>query len=320
MVPWRSLGALLALLVALWRGDALWNGGRSVPLLNFWRRRGFTAEQLETIDLTGKAAAPGGGGVGHRRLQRPGSRRLRRNATVLLGCRDVQRCALPGAQVLELDLADAGRWVMVNNAGVATQFPHNLTVDGVETTFQVNYLGHFLLTQRLLPLLQKGARVVHLSSGAHRAAPPEGVPLTLEGSRLVLLVLLGRVDWHAGAQASMMRKWDLMQLGDGIEESGRKVRYGMAKLANLLLAQEVDRWGRVGHRGVYSNAVHPGVVATDAGHRPKAPAEDMLRLPNFQAMLGPTLGSIAYHAAQLRNRFFAYDVEEAVLGAWDHRG
>lgn len=47
---------------------------------------------------------------------------------------------------------------------------------------------------------------------------------------------------------------------------------------------------------------------------PRAPAaaaaEDMLRLPNFQAMLGPTLGSIAFHAAQLRNRVFAYGVEE----------
>lgn len=61
-VPWRSLGALLALLAALWRGDALWNGGRSVPLLNLWRRRGFTAEQLETIDLTGKARKHWGGG------------------------------------------------------------------------------------------------------------------------------------------------------------------------------------------------------------------------------------------------------------------
>eukprot|EP00435_Cladocopium_sp_Y103_P035499 s3075_g9.t1 len=79
-----------------------------------------------------------------------------------------------------------------------------------------------------------------------------------------------------------------------------QVRYGMAKLANLLLAQEVDR--RVGHRGVYSNAVHPGVVASE-----------MLRLPNFQAMLGTWLGSVAYHAAQLRNRFFAYSVEEAAL-------
>lgn len=48
---------------------------------------------------------------------------------------------------------------------------------------QVNYLSHFLLTKQVLPLLQRspGSRVVHLTSGAHRAAPAEGVPLTLEG-------------------------------------------------------------------------------------------------------------------------------------------
>ena len=54
-------------------------------------------------------------------------------------------------------------------------------------TFEkVNYLGHFLLTQQLLPLLRKsrGSRVVHLTSGAHRAAPVEGVPLTLEGGKI----------------------------------------------------------------------------------------------------------------------------------------
>ena len=38
--------------------------------------------------------------------------------------------------------------------------------------------------------------------------------------------------------------------------------------------------------------------------------QEMLRLPNFQAMLGPWLGRVAYHAAQWRNRFFAYSVEE----------
>ena len=38
--------------------------------------------------------------------------------------------------------------------------------------------------------------------------------------------------------------------------------------------------------------------------------QEMLRLANFQAMLGPWLGLVAYHAAQWRNRFFAYSVEE----------
>ena len=68
--------------------------------------------------------------------------------------------------------------LLVNNAGVAAQYPLELTGDGVEGTFQANYLGHWHLTTGLLPLLERGARatgrrarVVHLTSGAHRGAP-----------------------------------------------------------------------------------------------------------------------------------------------------
>ena len=52
--------------------------------------------------------------------------------------------------------------------GVAAQFPLTLTTDGVEQTFQSNYLGHFALVTRLLPLLERSSqrrgapsRVVH---------------------------------------------------------------------------------------------------------------------------------------------------------------
>ena len=87
----------------------------------------------------------------------------------------------------------------------------------------MNFLGHFLLTRELLEKLSRG---VQLTSGAHRGAPQEGVPLTLEGLN----------DRGMGAYA----------------------RYGVSKLASLLLAQELDR------RGVPSCAVHPGVVASAA--------------------------------------------------------
>ena len=42
--------------------------------------------------------------------------------------------------------------LLVNNAGASTIFPPQRSADGVELTFQVNYLGHWLFTQRLLPL------------------------------------------------------------------------------------------------------------------------------------------------------------------------
>ena len=64
--------------------------------------------------------------------------------------------------------------------------------------FEVNYLGHFLLTTELLPVLTRtaksksnefGVRVVQLTSGAHRAAPAEGVPLTLKGAPILAQAL-----------------------------------------------------------------------------------------------------------------------------------
>lgn len=57
---------------------------------------------------------------------------------------------------------------LINNAGVFYANPEN-TADGFDVTFQTNYLGVFLLTLLLLPVLKKdnGARIVNLSSAAH---------------------------------------------------------------------------------------------------------------------------------------------------------
>ena len=167
------------------------------------------------------------------------------------------RVALPqvvrAAQTLERELS--GLDLLVNNAGVAAQFPLRLTADGVEQTFQANFLGHFALTTRLLPLLERSAvargapsRVVHLTSGAHRGAPAAGVPLSLAG------------------------------VNDG--GIGAYTRYGMAKLASLAFSAELSR--RHAATALVSAAVHPGVVATE-----------LLRVDNFAAMLGRAAPSAA---------------------------
>src|SRR6185312_6574531 len=59
--------------------------------------------------------------------------------------------------------------VLVNNAGVALKH-RQLTVDGIERTFAVNYLAYFMLANLLLPGLRAAgsARIVNVSSGAHR--------------------------------------------------------------------------------------------------------------------------------------------------------
>ena len=62
--------------------------------------------------------------------------------------------------------------LLVNNAGVMALHRRQTTADGFEMLFETNYLGHFALTSRLMPLLQRASapRVVNVSSLAHRTA------------------------------------------------------------------------------------------------------------------------------------------------------
>src|SRR5713101_6945981 len=57
--------------------------------------------------------------------------------------------------------------VVIANAGVmATPFGH--TADGFETQFGTNHLGHFVLVNRIAPLVRKGGRLINLASAGHR--------------------------------------------------------------------------------------------------------------------------------------------------------
>lgn len=119
--------------------------------------------------------------------------------------------------------------VLVNNAGLVLN-KREVTEDGFEQQFGVNHLGHFLLTSLLLDRLKAAdaARIVHLSSDAHRFA--------FRG----------------------------LDFGDLQSERGPYIgfyAYGKTKLANLLFSNELSR--RLTGSGVTSNAVHPGVVATN---------------------------------------------------------
>ena len=120
--------------------------------------------------------------------------------------------------------------VLINNAGVYEDV-RSLTVDTVETTFAVNYLSHFLLTNLLLDLLKRTAdqhgeaRIVNLGSEAHR-----GGEIDFED--------LHAVDDYGGLQA-----------------------YAQSKLAMLLFTFELAR--RLRGTGVTVNCVHPGVVSTN---------------------------------------------------------
>jgi len=123
--------------------------------------------------------------------------------------------------------------VLVNNAGVAlTRGPRQVTHDGIEMMFGVNHVGHFLLTQLLLPLIRGSApaRIVNLSSAGYLMAP-------------------NGLDFD-----------DLQMEKD---YQGFKC-YGHSKLANIYFTLELAR--RLEGESIAVNAVHPGYVETELGH------------------------------------------------------
>jgi len=118
--------------------------------------------------------------------------------------------------------------VLVNNAGVFMRV-RRLTAEGIETTFAVNHLAPFLLTNLLLGHLKKSwpSRIATVSSIAHRDA---------------------QVDW---SNLQGERRFDGYDAYDA---------YSLSKLGNLLFTYELSR--RLNGSGVDANALHPGVVRT----------------------------------------------------------
>ena len=123
--------------------------------------------------------------------------------------------------------------VLLNNAGGVTA-ELKMTCEGNENTFASNHLGHFLLTQCLLPLLQKSAgksapgatRVINVSSAAHQQAGP--------------------FDWKN------------MQSPDRFNSVAV---YCQVKLANILFTRELAK--RLSADGIVAHAMHPGIVASN---------------------------------------------------------
>jgi NAD(P)-dependent dehydrogenase (short-subunit alcohol dehydrogenase family) len=116
--------------------------------------------------------------------------------------------------------------VLVNNAGILMR-ERSLNEDGVESTFAINHLGYFLLTNLLLDLLKKSApsRIVNVASTAHK---------------------YGKIDiggWVIGRDYSAFSA------------------YANSKLANVLFTYELAQ--RLEGTGVTANCLHPGAVGTN---------------------------------------------------------
>jgi len=116
--------------------------------------------------------------------------------------------------------------VLINNAGVFC-WKREETEDGFEKTIGINYLGHFLLTSLLLPLLTQtpGSRILNVSSNAY---------------------FQGKIDLN---DLHLKKKYVSFKA------------YGASKLAVVLFTQELAE--RLKDTDVAVNALHPGHAATN---------------------------------------------------------
>ena len=182
--------------------------------------------------------------------------------------------------------------VLFNNAGLVN-LRRRETEDGVESTFAVNHLGYFLLTNLLVPRLREnpGARIVLTASDAHRM----GGEIDLED-----LELERRYSWSRA--------------------------YGRSKGANILYTRELSR--RLDGSGVTVNCYHPGMVRSELGASEGMLANFLLKLiwpfalsPGAGADTGVHLattpelegrsGGYYYKRKPLESKAWASDAEKA---------
>jgi NAD(P)-dependent dehydrogenase (short-subunit alcohol dehydrogenase family) len=199
----------------------------------------FTASDVPS--LTGRTVVVTGANSG---IGRAAARVLAaRGARVVLAVRNPDKGAEAAAtmtgevEVRRLDLADLASVrefaaeftepvdVLINNAGVMVP-PLTRTADGFELQFGTNHLGHFALTNLLLPQIRQ--RVVTVSSNGHRAGEID----------------FDDLNWERRPYRAMGA-------------------YAQSKLANLLFTSELQRRLTQAGSPVIATAAHPGLAATN---------------------------------------------------------
>jgi NAD(P)-dependent dehydrogenase (short-subunit alcohol dehydrogenase family) len=154
-------------------------------------------------------------------------------AKVDMICGDLSLMSETARMAKEIENLAGKVHALLNNAG-GVRSDLVITPEGNEATFAGNHLGHFLLTNRLMPLLRAAAatskagtvRVLSVSSNGHEGCPG--------------------LDWD-----------DLQQTRAWV--SGKS--YCVAKLCNILFTRELAK--RVSADGIVANAMHPGVVTSN---------------------------------------------------------
>ncbi|WP_373492145.1 SDR family NAD(P)-dependent oxidoreductase [Parasphingorhabdus sp.] len=214
-------------------------------------------EVLEGIDLSGKLVVITGGASG---LGQETARAMAtKGAHIVIPVRDMAKgeaavaaikTSVPDADI-ELMECELGKMasiqffaeaflvqhdqidLLINNAGVMA-CPHTTTSDGLEMQFGTNHIGHFLLTNLLIPALVKtaktggDARIINLSSRGHH--------------------------------------FDTVHFDDPHFETrdyDKWLAYGQAKTANIMFTVGLEK--RLADKGVHALSVHPGGIRTNLG-------------------------------------------------------
>jgi NAD(P)-dependent dehydrogenase (short-subunit alcohol dehydrogenase family) len=229
-----------------------------------WTAADIPPQDGRTVVITG--ANSGIGLAAARELARAGAR-------VIFAVRDPARGEKAAAtvagerEVRQLDLSDlasvrafAEAWedgldVLVNNAGVMAP-PEGRTRDGFELQIGTNHLGHFALTNLLLPRIRD--RVVTVSSPAHRIG-------TID---------LDDLNWQKRGYS----RWRA---------------YGQSKLANLLFTLELQRRLEGAGSQIRALAAHPGYAATNLqSHTQSFIQNTAMRITNLLVAQSEEMGAL----------------------------
>jgi NAD(P)-dependent dehydrogenase (short-subunit alcohol dehydrogenase family) len=170
---------------------------------------------------------------------------------------------------------------LILNAGGINMRAKSLefTEDGFERTFQLNFLGHFLLTHLLVPSLEECSRIVFVSSDLHdpsatkmgKVMPPRYGPVS---------------DLARGAGTAAKLK--------------PMARYGTAKMYAIMTARELSRRLRQTGRSITVNSWSPGVVPTTQAGRDMNPLLKTIMMSSwFVRFMGSHLSSEAEAAQAL---------------------
>ncbi|KAF5712174.1 light induced alcohol dehydrogenase Bli-4 [Fusarium mundagurra] len=175
--------------------------------------------------------------------------------------------------------------ILVNNAAVLAR-PLDKDGNGISVSFGINYLGPFLLTRELLPLLNKtqaahpGVRIVNVASTAHYDVP-------------------------TGAKFGSLEDFNTTY-GSENEPFANYLRYGYSKLASILHTKELQR--RFDQEGVdiLTLSVHPGGVATNGAAAYLGGRDnDIFRsnLSPFEGAITPLFAAAHPEPAQQRDKY-----------------